>query len=489
MNEVNNILKKIVWFLEKYYFLFFSIILLVAIINLFFHLNIAPIKDWDESRHGISAYEMLQTGNYIVNTFRYEPDYWNLKPPISFWSIMLGYKIVGFNPLGLRLVSAISTLVLIIVLSLFVKYKHGGLASFVTAAVLITSKPFILEHSARTGDADSLFNLFFASSIICLLLMEKNIKWLYLSGFLFSLAFLTKSWHAGSIAIIVGMYLLFTKNILKWNIKTWFMFLFSIFFPILTWVMIRYQSDGVRFFKTMIEYDLLKRSSEPLEGHTGDIWYYVNIFQVEYFFWLLLLVGGFFSFLSLSSHNKIERADKKYTFGILLWVIIPFSVFTIAETKLRWYILPLYPVMALLIGIFVSKMIKTSKNGILNIMVVFIIIFTFCKYEMEILNNIQNMRLPDVQEVLKKLESKENYHGYDIYIYEKGWSQSKILAAELFGDLHVKNGNYKEFMTRQDGLLLLPKNKETTELIKTKKLTIIVEGPKDYIVARRSDAS
>ncbi|WP_445505463.1 hypothetical protein [Niallia sp. 03091] len=189
-------------------------------------------------------------------------------------------------------------------------------------------------------------------------------------------------------------------------------------------------------------------------------------------------------FFSLSSHNKLERADKEYTFGILLWVIIPFSVFTIAETKLRWYILPLYPVMALLIGIFVSKIIKTSKNGFLNIMVVFMIIFTFCKYEMEILHNIRNMRLPDVQEVLKELESKEKYYGYDIYIYENGWSQSKILAAELFGDLHVKNGNYKEFITRQDALLLLPKNKETTELIKTKKLTIVVEGPKDYIVGR-----
>lgn len=32
----------------------------------FYHLDYGELMDWDEARHGVSAYEMLQTGEPIV---------------------------------------------------------------------------------------------------------------------------------------------------------------------------------------------------------------------------------------------------------------------------------------------------------------------------------------------------------------------------------------------------------------------------------------
>ena len=71
----------------------------------FFNLGEEPIHLFDEARHGISAYEMLQTGEYVVTTYRYEPDYWNLKPPLSEYFIALGYRIFGYNTFGFRFFS------------------------------------------------------------------------------------------------------------------------------------------------------------------------------------------------------------------------------------------------------------------------------------------------------------------------------------------------------------------------------------------------
>ena len=53
-------------------------------INVFFLLGNVPVEAWDEARHGVSAYEMLVSHAWIVNTYRGEVDYWNLKPPLSF---------------------------------------------------------------------------------------------------------------------------------------------------------------------------------------------------------------------------------------------------------------------------------------------------------------------------------------------------------------------------------------------------------------------
>ena len=61
------------------------------------------ISSWDESRHGVSAMEMIESGNYLVNTHMGSPDYWNAKPPLAFAPMVAGFKVFGFTPLGVAL--------------------------------------------------------------------------------------------------------------------------------------------------------------------------------------------------------------------------------------------------------------------------------------------------------------------------------------------------------------------------------------------------
>ena len=55
-------------------------VLLLALLTaggflLFTNLGETGISDCDEARHGINAYEMMQSGDYVVTTYRGEPRY------------------------------------------------------------------------------------------------------------------------------------------------------------------------------------------------------------------------------------------------------------------------------------------------------------------------------------------------------------------------------------------------------------------------------
>jgi len=70
---MNRTVLKIILFLSLVYF------------PIFLHLDILPLRMWDEARYAINAYEMNQNGNFIVTHYQGQPDMWNTKPPLMIW--------------------------------------------------------------------------------------------------------------------------------------------------------------------------------------------------------------------------------------------------------------------------------------------------------------------------------------------------------------------------------------------------------------------
>lgn len=470
-----------------YFFLAF-LLLSIAFYNIFYHLGKFPIYSWDEARHGVNAYEMLRQGNFIVNTYRYKADYWNLKPPLSYWAIMAGYKLVGFNALGLRLISGICAMLTIIIVAIFVKKNFGNLASLLSMLTLSTSTQFLINHSARTGDADSLFVFLFTAAILSLLLSVKNDKWLYVSGFAFSLAFLTKSWHAGNIAVIMGLYLLFTGR--KLSYKKWISLCLCMMAPILIWAVIRYQYDGFAFFKNMFEYDLLHRSTVPIEGHVGDESYYGIVLCRFYFLWLAILLGMIlvYNFQNNVLFDKSNSENQSYIIGLCLWVIVPFILYTFAKTKIRWYILPIYPPLSIIIGILASKILMKERFLIRTVLLASIL-FAAHYYEGEIQTYVNNPIPNDQLSLIEKTKALDGVRGYSLYKYHPTrhkavWAQSAVLTAELVNDLKVKSGDFHAFLKNDRALLLVKKRFFTKRLVTSNLLNIVTSNRWGYILSK-----
>ena len=234
------------------YWIFFGLVVFMVCFLSFYQLDVKYVDPYDEARHGVNAYEMFRQGELIKSTYCYETDYYNLKPPLSMWGIMLGFLILGKNVFALRAYSAVCYILLVIVVGLFTKRHYGRLESVLAMGLLaINTAPFE-AHMVRAGDADSLYVLLFTLAMLCMMEIPQKKSRLYLCGLFFSLAFLTKSFHAGMIVAIGGLYLLLTGEIKKIRPKEMIYFILSAVGPVFLWAVLRLSVDGLSFFKQMI---------------------------------------------------------------------------------------------------------------------------------------------------------------------------------------------------------------------------------------------
>lgn len=488
MNVFNTkILDRIINLLEKCYYILLILILILSAFNMFYNLGNVPIDSWDEARHGVSAYEMMRRNDYIVNTYTYKNDYWNLKPPISYWAIVLGYKMVGFNPLGLRIFSAFAAILTIFIISIYCLYAKGRIASLVSASVLTTTIPYITEHCARTGDADSIYVLFFTIAILCLSLIEKSKKWIYGYGLAFAFAFLTKSWHAGSIAVIGIIYLLFSKLLFKFKIRHIIALILSASIPVVIWLGLRYPKDGLEFLKNMIGYDLMARTSTCLEGHVGGVCYYVEHLQVLNFYWAMVLMGILIALVAFLHEYKENNRFVSCVFTVVLWIAFPFLFYTIAKTKITWYILPIFPAMAVVIGVGSDFLLKEKNRNIISqILIMTILAVAIYKNEALIKERILTFTENPNQELFKEVGANKDYKGRKIYMQNCVREQNLVLTSELYADLKPSNDGLEGFLkdNTKKSLLLMTKDEARRLGDKISKLKLVFESRDVYIFTK-----
>ncbi|MCI8417888.1 MAG: phospholipid carrier-dependent glycosyltransferase [Lachnospiraceae bacterium] len=389
---VQRMHRQIIRILEKGYGVFFGAACLVLALFCFYHLDVKYVDSWDEARHGVNAYEMLENGNFIQHTYNYEVDTWNLKPPLSYWGILLGFGMFGCSVFGLRFYSALCYLLTGIVTGLWVG-KRSRVGGILVLGFFCANTLPLYAHLARAGDADSLYLMLFTFAMLSMLELSKNKKYLYVCGLCFSLAFLTKSWHAGMLVAIGGLFLLVTGEIRRIKWKEWGLFLLSIFLPLALWFGWRYGADGLMFFRQMIEVDLLARTGTAnFEGHSGPVsFYWEMVFgNTAYIYpWVLgvCVLGGLALLVyliaqrnrSAGAKNVVQERDKdetngisertagegipdntsssllwQYGWGLGLWFGVVFFGFSLMKTKLIWYcypaIVPVFVLAALILG-------------------------------------------------------------------------------------------------------------------------------------------
>lgn len=439
---MSNYSKKMNDFVEKYYWFIFAGLAVLAAMLCFLRLDVGYVASWDEARHGISAYEMIQNKNYIVNTFNYDVDYWNLKPPLSFYGIMLGFGIFGYSVMGLRFYSALSYFLICILCSLYVKKHHSKMSSLLTLAFLCCNHMMLETHGARAGDADALYQLFFTIAMLAMMKIPEKHSRSYICGACFSLAFLTKSYHAGIILAIGGLYMLITGIIKKFKVKEWIFFVLSVTIPAGIWMIARFTQDGLTFFMTMLSEDVLSRSSVASEGHTGSPFFYIQRYFLDggMIYWLLLLVilgAGIYLVL------KKKKSLKPYT-GYLLWIFVPLAAFSAVSTKLNWYNYPILVPLCMLAAIAIGKFLENEacslkmKKAVLAVTLLAVAVYGYRTFDAAILS-IHGDALQTF--ITESVDREDEIAGANAYIQvrqeiEDGsvWNANNIFVAEIEGD-------------------------------------------------------
>jgi 4-amino-4-deoxy-L-arabinose transferase-like glycosyltransferase len=208
---------------------------------------------------------------------------------------------------------------------------------------------------------DVTFTFFIIASIYFLVVSEKSEKtdkYAILSGVFFGLALMTKQLQALLIPLIIFAYLLLSRRSLRFLFKKQFTLFWGtgllLFSPWLIYMVVSY---GAPFWQNYFVYAAVTRSVSPIEGHSGSYLFYFSYLLNNEYLWGILLpfAAAFCAFKAIFKNSKADIL-------VLVWMALVLLVFTFAQTKLFWYILPAFPAFALSIGNLLYQLSKKISS-------------------------------------------------------------------------------------------------------------------------------
>jgi 4-amino-4-deoxy-L-arabinose transferase-like glycosyltransferase len=339
------------------YFLLFAVIYF----PIFGHLDTLPIRNFDEARLALNAYEMLNNGNLIVTHFEEKPDMWNTKPPLMIWLQVLFMKLIGVNELSIRLPAAIAAFLICIFLLIFsARHLNDPWFGIIACIVLSSTVGYIHVHATRTGDYDSLLTLFTTlyPLLFFIYIETKRTRYLYFTFIALTLSVLTKGVAGLLFVPVLPLFAVFKRNLVS-IIKSKHLYIgFGIFlFFAIGYYLLR-ESMNPGFIKVVWNNEVGGRYVEVIEGHKGGFWYYYRLLVDHLLvYWYILIPCGVL--VGLFHKNPAYRNLTIYLVSLVLFY---FLVISFGKTKLQWYAVPLYPFLAMIVAIFINFVFQFLVN-------------------------------------------------------------------------------------------------------------------------------
>ena len=331
---------------------FWLVMVLLALAVSFAFQGTRGLYETSEGRYAESAREMIETGNYLEPTLGYRP-HWT-KPPMTYWAIAGGMRILGCNEWGARLFNSVALLATILALA-YVAATLWGKAVGLTAGLIYASSPFpVLAANALT--TDTLLTLWEVCAVLCYLRAchgsspRERQKWMAAMWTFFGLGFLTKGPPALIPLIPVILWNFRYKGVPRFFPPVGIILFFLLGFSWYVVVCLRHP-ELVSYFLGVEVIDRVTSS-----GMHHSEWYqpfvqYLPVLTLGagpwiYFGWRILWKRR------LLSPGSLWSALRRESMGsfLLLWLLLPLILFFLVKSRLVLYVLPLYAPIALAIA-------------------------------------------------------------------------------------------------------------------------------------------
>ncbi|NES94815.1 MAG: glycosyltransferase family 39 protein [Desertifilum sp. SIO1I2] len=326
----------------------FVLFLLVAALFLFgIDLGSLPLRDWDEGIVAQVARNISRSPfdslSWLYPTLAGEP-YLN-KPPLIHILIALLYKTVGIHEWTTRLPSAILTALSVPLLyGVGVEIFPKRTPAIFSALIYLTLLPVVRHGRLAMLDGPILCFLLFV--FWCNLRSRRNLRYALGTGIGIGLICLTKTILGFLVAGIALLFLFWDTPRLLRSRYLWIGLILGLC-PFFFWGITQYRYYGDRFIDTGVMQQAVKRIWQPVEQRGGPVWFYLLELLKYAWPWLLFIVPGY----------RLVWEHRNASWGklILVWSGCYFLVVSAMQTKLPWYILPLYPALALVGGVQLTE--------------------------------------------------------------------------------------------------------------------------------------
>jgi len=326
-----------------------TLLFVISAVILLWNLGTGSLCSWDEGLYAEVSREILETGNWIDLHWGGRP--WSDKPPLYMWMTALFYLAFGVSEFSVRLFSAVCGTGTVLAVYLIGRKLYTRTAALSASLALLTSWHFI--WTAKMGMLDATLTFFVTLSIMFFVYGEDRGIWLFLCPLAFAGAFLTKGMGALVIPAVLGLYIICRGELRVFKRPPLLLGMFVSFVLVGWWHWLAFSHYGKDFVSDYFVKHLLVRTTTAVDGHTGDFLTYLGVIPNKGRPW----AGIGLALLPYVLWKIVRRGEKEHLLPFI-WAVTVLGLFSPVKTKLHWYIVPIYPALALVTGWFASRIFR-----------------------------------------------------------------------------------------------------------------------------------
>jgi 4-amino-4-deoxy-L-arabinose transferase-like glycosyltransferase len=305
-----------------------------------------PLFNPDEGRYAEIPREMQAGGDWVVphlNGLAYIE-----KPPLQYWATALIYRVLGASEFAARLYSALTALATLFVIWLTARRLWGPGAAWRGAAMLSGMFMFVILGQLLTLDMSLTFYMTLSLSAFFLTQSAaRPRRWMMLAWAAAALGVLTKGIVAAVLpAAVLFLYSVYTRDFAPWRrlYIAWGLPLFLVITVPWHWLAARRLPDFLEFY---FVHEHVARYLTPVADRQQPWWFFGAVFLAGSMPWTVSALRGL-----CRGWRRAPAAAGAFQPTVFLWIWVVFIgvFFSLSDSKLMPYILPVMPAMALLIA-------------------------------------------------------------------------------------------------------------------------------------------
>ncbi len=332
-----------------------TLVLLLAFTAVWFsNLEYRKLVNPDEGRYAEIAREMVASGDWItprLNDIKYFE-----KPALQYWATAAAYTLFGEHQWTARLWSALTGFLGVLMVFFTGRRLFGAEAGWYAALVLGSSLLWVLVGHVNTLDMGVSF--FLAAAVCAFLLAQHDAadtrarsRWMLAAWAALALALLSK----GLIGLVLPGAALFLYILIErdWRLAGRLRLVAGIALLLaltLPWF-VAVSRANPEFFHFFFIHEHFERFLTKQHGRYEPPYYFIPVLLAGMLPWTVTLIDA----LSRAWKRAPQQHFQAQRF-LFLWAAVVFVFFSASSSKLLSYIVPMFPALALLIGVRLTQL-------------------------------------------------------------------------------------------------------------------------------------
>jgi 4-amino-4-deoxy-L-arabinose transferase-like glycosyltransferase len=331
------------------------LLLLLAFTAVWFsNIEYRKLVNPDEGRYAEIPREMVASGDWTtprLNAIKYFE-----KPALQYWATATAYTLFGEHAWTARLWSVLTGFLGVFMVFFTGRRLFGTQAGWYAALVLGSSLLWVLIAHVNTLDMGVSF---FLSAAVCAFLLAQQDsadararrRWMFAAWIAVALAVLSK----GLIGLVLPgtaliLYVLIERD---WrlagrlHLAAGTVLLLALTVP---WF-VAVSRANPEFFHFFFIHEHFERFLTKQAGRYQPPWYFIPVLLAGMLPWTLTLFDALARAWKRDPHQRFQAQR-----FLLLWSAVVFLFFSASDSKLVSYILPIFPALALLIGVRLTQL-------------------------------------------------------------------------------------------------------------------------------------